>query len=82
MQQLCLGSDRVLILVVSAGVNGRRLLHGCRKLTMDQCANCGTLVPKVCNFTVTIYEKPETSDQWWAPAQGQARLNVNFETSF
>ena len=37
-------------LVVSAGVNGRRLLYGCKKLLMDQSlhtANRGTIVHKV-----------------------------------
>jgi len=39
------GSWKALIfLVVSAGVNGRRLTYGCRKLPMDQLANCGTIV--------------------------------------
>jgi len=46
------GSGRALmILVVSTGVNGRWLSYGCRKLPMDQYANCGTVVPKVCNLT-------------------------------
>jgi len=41
----------LVILVLSTGVNDRRLLYGCRKLPMDQSlhtANCGTIVPKVC----------------------------------
>ena len=37
----------------------RWLSHGCRKVSMDQYANCGTVVPKVCNLTVTYNEKSE-----------------------
>jgi len=33
-----------MILVVSTGVNGRWFSYGCRKLPMDQYANCGTIV--------------------------------------
>jgi len=46
-----------MILVVSIEVIGRWLSYGCRKLPMDQCANCRTIVPKVCNRT--NHEKSE-----------------------
>ena len=35
---------RALMILVSAGVNGRWFSYGCRKLPMDQYANCGTIV--------------------------------------
>jgi len=65
-----------MILVVSRGVNGRWLSYGSRKLSMDQYANYGTIVPNVWN--VTDHEKSE-KHQWWAPVQGQTKLNLNFE---
>jgi len=36
-----------------------RIGADCRKVPMDQCANCGTTVPTVCNLTVTNHEKSE-----------------------
>jgi len=52
MRQKRRGSGRArVVLVVSTGVNGRWLPHGCRKLPMDQCANCGTMLSKACNLT-------------------------------
>jgi len=44
-----------------------------QKLPMDQYANCGTILPKVCNFT-----NHEKSGKINAPGQCQARSN-NFE---
>jgi len=40
-----------MILVVSAGVNGRWFPYGFRKLPMDQYARGRTILPIVCNFT-------------------------------
>jgi len=34
----------------------RLLSHGCRKVPMDQYANCFTIVNKVCNLTVTNHD--------------------------
>jgi len=45
-----------------------------RKLPMDKCANCGIIIPKVCNFT-----NHEKSGKISAPVQCQARFNLNFE---
>jgi len=63
-----------MILVVSTGVTGRRLLYGRRKLLMDQFANCDATLPKVYNFT-----NHEISRKISAPVQTQARFNLNFE---
>jgi len=41
----------LMILVVNTGVSGRWLSYGCRKLPIDQHANCCTIVRRVCNFT-------------------------------
>ena len=57
------------------------LSHGCRKVTMDQYANCSTIASKVCNLTVTNHEKSE-KHQSWASIQCQNRLNLNFEKKF
>jgi len=40
-----------MVLVVNIGAIGRWLSYGCRKLPMDQYANCRTIVSKVCNLT-------------------------------
>ena len=42
-----------------------------QKLSMDQYANCGTIVFKVCNLK--NHEKSEKHQQW-APIQGQQDL--------
>jgi len=68
-----------MILVVSTGVNRRWLPDGRRKLSMDQYANCGTVVLKV--YNLTKHEKSE-KHQEWAAVHGQARLNLNIETTF
>jgi len=44
---------------------------------MDQCENCGTILPKVRNFT-----NHEKSGKINAPVQCQARFNLNFEENF
>ena len=44
---------------------------------MDQYANCGTILPKVCNFT-----NHEMSGKITAPVQCQARFNFNIEYIF
>jgi len=44
---------------------------------MDKYANCGTILPKVCNFT-----NHEKSGKISAPVQCQARFNLNFEENF
>jgi len=49
----------------------------CRKLPMDQYANCGTILPKMWNFT-----KHEKSEKISAPTQCEARFNLNFEKIF
>jgi len=46
----------------------------CRKLPMDQNANCGTILPKMCHFT-----KHEKSGKISAPVQCQGRFHLNFE---
>jgi len=55
---------------LSTGVNGRWLSHGCRKLPMDQYANCGTIAPSVqphkpwnpvCNLTNQVCVASVTS---------------------
>jgi len=61
-----------MILVVSTGVNAKWLSYECRKLPMDQYANCGTIVSKVCNLT--NHEKSK-KHQVWVPMQSQARLS-------
>jgi len=48
-----------------------------RKLPMDQYANCGTILSKVCNFT-----NHEKSGKISAPVQCQAWCNLNFEEKF
>jgi len=62
-----------MILIVSTGRSEWERLP-CRKLPMDQYANCDTIVPKVCNFT-----KHGKSEKIGGPVQCQARLNPNFE---
>jgi len=53
----------------------RRLSYWCRNLPVDQYANCGTIVPKVCNLP---NHGNSEKHQYWAPVQGQARLNLSF----
>ena len=48
-----------MILVVSTGVNGDDFSMGAEKVPMDQHANRSTIVPKLCNLTVTNHEKSE-----------------------
>ena len=49
----------------------------CRKLPKDQYANCGTTIPKMCNFT-----NHEKSGKISAPVQCHARFNLNFKENF
>ena len=49
----------------------------CRKLPMDKYANCGTILPKVCNFT-----NHEKSRKISAPAQCQARIILISKKNF
>jgi len=46
----------------------------CGELPMDQHANCGTILSKVCNFT-----NHEKSGKISAPVQCQARFNPNLK---
>jgi len=48
-----------------------------RRLPKDQYANCGTTVPKVCNFT-----NHEKSGKISVPAQCHERFNLNFKENF
>ena len=68
-----------MIVFVRIEVQGRWLSYGCRKPPMDQYANYGTIVPKVCNLTNHANSEKH---QHWAPVQCQARLNINFEKNF
>jgi len=65
-----------MVSIVSTGRSEwERLL--CRKLPIDQYANCGPTVPKVCNCT-----NHEKSWKISTPVQCQARFTSNFEEKF
>ena len=74
MRQWRRSGRALLVLVVSTGVGGRWHSYGCRKLRIDQYANCCTIVSKLCNFT-----NHEKSRKISASVQCQARFNLTFQ---